>query len=62
MQIKAKANLTLTVPNPKKDESTDKIMLLAEQHINTEKAYFIVPETKTKVGIRIHVQEGKQVK
>ena len=62
MQIKAKANLILTVPNPKKGESVSTIILLAEQHINTKKAYFIVPGTRTKVGIRIHVQEGKQVR
>lgn len=62
MQIKAKANLILTIPNPKKDESVDEILLLAEQHINTKAAYFIIPNSRTKVGIRVHVKEGKQVR
>lgn len=62
MKIHVTANLILTVPEPKKGESVEDIMLLTEQHINDVAAIFTMPETKTKVGIRIHVQKGKEIK
>ena len=54
MQIHATANLILTVPRPLKEDSIDKIMLMAEQEINKNDC-FVMAETKTQVGIRIHV-------
>ena len=62
MKIHATANLILTVPRPVKEDSVENIMLIAEQHINNVAATFTMPETKTQVGIRIHVQKGKEVK
>jgi len=62
MKIHVTANLILTIPNPKKGESFVDIMLVAEQTINQRCQLFIMPKTKTKVGSRIHIQVGKQVK
>lgn len=61
MQIHATANLILTVPRPLKEDPIDKIMLMAEQEINKRQG-FVMPETKTQVGIRIHVLRGEEVK
>ena len=62
MRIKVKAELTLNVPSPKEGESVGAIMLMAEQNINRRCQRFIMPKTKTQVGTRIHVFEGKQIK
>ena len=61
MQIHATANLILTVPRPVKEDSIDKVMLEAEQEINRKQG-FVMPGTKTQVGIRIHVQKSEKVK
>lgn len=56
MRIEVEAKLILTIPMyPEKGESKDDIMLAAEQHINEKAALLVMPATKTKVGIRIHV-------
>ena len=62
MRIEVKAKLILTVPNPKKGESIGAIMLNAETHINHKIQMFTTIETKTKVGVRIHVLEGKEIR
>ena len=60
MKIEVEAKLILTIPRPVKENSVDKILLEAEQEINCRQG-FIMPETKTQVGIRIHIQKGKEV-
>ena len=61
MKIEVKARLFLTMPNPKKGESIGDIMLMAEQFTN-QRQFFTMPKTKTKVGIRMHVEVGRQIK
>jgi len=61
MRIEVKAKLILTVPEPKQDESAEDIVLAVEQQINDRAALVVMPKTKTKVGVRIHV-DGKEPK
>ena len=56
MRIEIKAKLILTIPEPKEKDLPSKIMLEAEQIINERIPVFEMPETKTKVGIRIHIE------
>lgn len=62
MQIHVTANLILTVPSPRKNESVEDIMLAAEQHINDVAAGFTRLGTKTQVGVRIHILKGEEMK
>lgn len=55
MRIEVKAKLILTVPEPKQNEFAGDFVLAAEQQINDKAALVVMPKTKTKVGIRIHV-------
>jgi len=61
MQIHATANLILTAPRSVKADTLEKVMLEAEQEINRNQS-FIMPETKTQVGVRIHIQRGEVFK
>lgn len=57
MRIEVEAKLILTVSSPRKEDfaGAGDIVLAAEHHINNgTAAVFDMPETKTKVGIRIH--------
>lgn len=62
MQIKVKAELILTVLELKKNESAKDIALAAEQQINDKAGLVVMPKTKTKVGIRIHVKKARIMK
>lgn len=61
MKIEAKAKLILTVPEPKQHEFAGDIVLAVEQGINKHVGLMIMPKTKTKVGVRIHIS-GKAPK
>ena len=61
MKIEVEAKLILTVPEPKENEFAGDIVLAIEQGINKHSAIMIMPKTKTKVGVRIHVS-GKAPK
>jgi len=61
MKIEVKAKLILTVPKPKQSEFAGDIVLAVEQGINKYVAFMIMPRTKTKVGVRIHMS-GKAPK
>jgi len=54
MRIKVKANLILTIPDPKEGERAGDFVLAAEQHINSL-GFAETIDTGTKVGFRIHV-------
>jgi len=62
MRIEVQAKLILTIPNPKTGESIGDAMLMAEQTINQRCQLFVIPKTKTQVGIRMHVEVGRQIK
>lgn len=54
MKIVTHAKIILTVPMPAKDETPEDIVLTVERRIN-EHGLMLMPKTKTRVGIRIHV-------
>ena len=59
MQIELKAKLILTVPLATEKDDPDIIALEVEQAINERLPVIMMPETGTKVGIRIHLTSPK---
>lgn len=62
MIVKVKAELILNIPNPKTKDSVGRLMIMAEQNINTRCQYFLMPETRTRVGTRVHIKERKRIR